>query len=299
MTKSPRRQPRLRVRRPVLGDGRVKVLDFGLAEFSDREGTRRTIGGTPTYMAPEQWAAYPATGASDVWSLGVILYEMATGQRLFRAEEGDDMAAIRQQICAPEAIDVRPLGAAGMPEALVALVARCLAKRADVRPTAAEVDDALMPLQLEVTIASVPSLTPPPSSVQPVAARSGRRWWLPAGAVAGVLLVVALFFVLTRDGEPAVDDEGPAPAPVARAEHAGDVGEAAADATPEDDPGAADEKGHDGDGDGSAPEVGNPPAGPRPAPRADEASKTPDTPGGADPKKEPEPKEPWDPMSYR
>jgi len=84
----------------VTRDGTVKVLDFGLAKQASpvqvgtgdgpaNEATTVTLdgdrlSGTPGYMAPEQAAGRPATAASDVFALGVILYELATGRRPFR-----------------------------------------------------------------------------------------------------------------------------------------------------------------------------------------------------------------------
>ena len=64
-------------------DGRVKVLDLGLAHAF---GRRKLDGGTPAYMAPEQWRGAPEDERTDVWALGVILHQMLAGDLPFRGE---------------------------------------------------------------------------------------------------------------------------------------------------------------------------------------------------------------------
>ncbi len=70
-------------------NGEVKVTDFGIAHIDDPEGQQMTqageILGTPVYMSPEQVLGQPVDGRSDIYSLGVILYELTTGQRPFKA----------------------------------------------------------------------------------------------------------------------------------------------------------------------------------------------------------------------
>ena len=74
----------------VLPDGQVKLTDFGIAHIEDPEAAQQTqagtILGTPAYMSPEQVLGHAVDGRSDLFSLGVILYEMATGERPFAGE---------------------------------------------------------------------------------------------------------------------------------------------------------------------------------------------------------------------
>jgi serine/threonine protein kinase len=75
--------------------GRIKITDFGIAHIEDPAASVQTqageILGTPAYMSPEQVLSRPVDGRSDLFSLGVILYEMAAGKRPF---QGDNMPAV-------------------------------------------------------------------------------------------------------------------------------------------------------------------------------------------------------------
>ena len=69
----------------VRNKGQVKILDFGMAHAF---GRRRLSGGTPAYMAPEQWEDAPEDERTDVFALGVMLYRMLTGEYLSRKGKG-------------------------------------------------------------------------------------------------------------------------------------------------------------------------------------------------------------------
>jgi serine/threonine-protein kinase len=114
----------------VLGDdGAVKLLDFGLAELvhsatppgSGRNGGR--VGGTPLYMAPELWQGEPTTPRSDVYALGVLLYELASG----RAPHADASAAVLPRLaCEGSPRSLAEVAPAVEPP-LAAIVDRCIA----------------------------------------------------------------------------------------------------------------------------------------------------------------------------
>jgi len=126
----------------LLPDGRLKLLDFGLARLIGETRLTRSgeILGTANYMSPEQVLGLEAGVPSDVWALGVLVYEMLTARACFAR---DSLGAIAQAVLygEPDPLDrVRP----DTPTPLVDLVARCLAKDARQRPaTAGQVIEAL------------------------------------------------------------------------------------------------------------------------------------------------------------
>ncbi len=110
--------------------GGVKIVDFGLAKLAGQslltqEGTTM---GTAAYMSPEQARGEQLDRRTDIWSLGVILYEMVAGRLPFR---GDHPMAMLYSIANEEP---HPFPAEGIPEPLQALCKRCLAKERDLRP---------------------------------------------------------------------------------------------------------------------------------------------------------------------
>jgi serine/threonine protein kinase len=184
----------------VTTDGRVKVLDFGLAKLVDQPpGPRlaeeaadagslptRTVSatqlgvivGTPQYMSPEQAQGLPVDHRTDIFSLGVVLYQMATGLRPF---EGHTSVAVLSSILkdAPRPIeDVRP----ELPGLLIRLVGRCLEKDPDRRfQDALDLRDELQGAAagLTATPASRPASSPARCAAR--RARSAARWRLSRG----------------------------------------------------------------------------------------------------------------------
>ena len=121
------------------GEEKVKVLDFGLAKIDDELRRQKTLTldgcviGTPAYMAPERFSDAQPTDASDVYSVGVSLYEMLAGRRPFVGETLRTL--IRMQLMD----DPEPLDVPGVPRAIERLVFATLAKEPAERPTASEV----------------------------------------------------------------------------------------------------------------------------------------------------------------
>ncbi len=114
-------------------DGNPKITDFGIARIEDPTLTQQTqageILGTPAYMSPEQVLGQPVDGRSDIYSLGVILYELACGRRPFTGKAlGTILTAIVQEpppdpkVLAPE-----------IPERLSRIIQKCLSKKPEDR----------------------------------------------------------------------------------------------------------------------------------------------------------------------
>jgi TolB-like protein/tetratricopeptide (TPR) repeat protein len=173
----------------VTPEGRAKVLDFGLAKpLVGKELEAATtltqeslteagaVVGTLAYMAPEQLRGKPADARSDVWALGVVLYEMTAGKRPFAGETGFEVSsAILNQ--AP-----RPLPA-GVPAPLATIIDRCLAKEPLQRyQRAGEVRSALEAM----LTGSVPAAWPGWR-----AALLSHRWAVVLAVVSALFVVVA------------------------------------------------------------------------------------------------------------
>lgn len=112
----------------VSAEGKVKLTDFGIARIEDPSVTHHTqageILGTPAYMSPEQVMGRTPDGRSDIFSFGVVLYEMTTGQRPF---SGNNLAAIFQSIIQHRPAEPNKLNPE-VPEDLSSLIMKCLEK---------------------------------------------------------------------------------------------------------------------------------------------------------------------------
>ena len=110
----------------VTPDGVVKILDFGIARLvSGSAGGRATRAGTVAYMSPEQIDDDMVDGRADLWALGVVLWEMLTGERPFG---GADAAVVIRSVR-----DDRPVLPASVPPRVRAIVQRCLEKHRERR----------------------------------------------------------------------------------------------------------------------------------------------------------------------
>jgi len=113
----------------ITEDGRVKLMDFGMARVVAREQASGPLLGTPAYWCPEQIMGKPQDGRSDLFSLGIVLYELLTRQRPFDA---DSLQGVCNRILSHQPLPPAHLNAS-LPVAFNEVVARCLSKDPNTR----------------------------------------------------------------------------------------------------------------------------------------------------------------------
>jgi serine/threonine protein kinase/Tfp pilus assembly protein PilF len=193
-------------------DGRLKVLDFGLAKLglkssvplSDQDETALaptsatltgdgTILGTTAYMPPEQLEGRPVDHRADIFSFGVVLYELATGRRPFQGGSSIALASSILRDTPPPITDIKR----ELPRHLGRIIETCLEKDPERRyQSAKELRNALESFKRETESGLSSSIQSEPSA--PVTSRQSKTTAVIAAAI--VVALVALFFLLRSQG---------------------------------------------------------------------------------------------------
>jgi serine/threonine protein kinase len=223
----------------------VKLLDFGIAKLAGAESGLRAqrtatgaLLGTPAYMSPEQARGKPVDHRTDLYALGVILFEMTTGRRPFVAESALDLMMKHVQEAPPPLLSLRP----DLPPALGDIVGSLLAKDPAARAPLADVRTMIS--ELRATLSGIPtgggralsgflpqpptpplrSITPPP--VEPYVevpdppSRPSLAKIATIGVITGLLAAAGVVAWLSRSPSPTATvptpprEQAPAPAPV-------------------------------------------------------------------------------------
>ena len=163
------------------GHGQVRITDFGLAKLAE-DGTEGEVAGTPAYMAPEQLTRGEATIQSDLYSLGLILYELFTGKAVHKSGSLPDLIKAHQQSSPsqPSSIvgDIDPT--------VERVILRCLARQSQERPQSAHAVAAALPGGDPLAAALAAGETPSPEMV----AAAGETGSLPLRT--GILYTAAI-----------------------------------------------------------------------------------------------------------
>jgi len=203
----------------VTPDGTVKVTDFGIARAGNGVPLTQTgqVVGTPHYLAPEQAEGRPATPASDVYAIGVVLYECLAGRRPFDASTPVAIALAHVRDQPPPLPDDVP---AGLAAACVQAMAKDPAQRPESASALANAVRRPAPDPTATRVMGAPAAGMPFAVQEPPRRRPA--WLLPALAAAGVvLLVVAAVGLASTLGQPSAgtptdtgpSDTGPVDAP--------------------------------------------------------------------------------------
>ena len=175
------------------GRGQARITDFGLALLAG-EGAGE-VAGTPAYMAPELFEGKPATAQSDLYALGLVLYEIFTGRRAF---EGTTFAELRHK----QAESMPSMPSTLVPDldpAVERVIARCLEKDPSLRPASVAQVAAALPGGDPLAAALAAGETPSPELVAAAGEEGTLRPWLAlllVGGIGAALVVSALLWPL-------------------------------------------------------------------------------------------------------
>jgi serine/threonine-protein kinase len=176
------------------GRGRVKITDFGLASLAAELHGAEVRAGTPAYMAPEQLAAKEVTQRSDIYALGLVLYEIFTGKP---ALEGRTPAEIARRQETPAASPSSIVD--GLDPAVERVILRCLEKEPGDRPASALAVAAALPGGDPLAVALAAGETPSPELVAAAGQQIEVPRWQPWTALA--FFAVGLVPVMLLSGQ--------------------------------------------------------------------------------------------------
>jgi serine/threonine-protein kinase len=210
------------------GETSIKLLDFGISKIEGAKKLTKTgvAIGTPYYISPEQLAGQPADARSDIYTFGVILYEVFSGRLPFLA---DSPPALVKQIVLDDPPPLVPRKGCTISPGLDRLIRDCLAKQPDARP-----QTALALKQCLLAVLDEPAVPETARAIAAITAPRRRVYWALVGALV-LVLAAGIFAVWGRSGaevkrpsaiapppsvpaaRPAAPSPAPGPAPSAAA----------------------------------------------------------------------------------
>jgi Protein kinase domain len=175
------------------GHGRVRITDFGIAVAMEDETQAAEMSGTPAYMAPEQLAGKGASVRSDIYSLGLILYELCSGKRAFTATTIAELREQKERHTPRAPSDTR----SGVDPILERLITRCIDRDPRGRPASVSQLAASLPGGDPLAAAIAAGQTPSPEMVAASGLKEGLR---PAVGVALLAIIVVGLLIVAASG---------------------------------------------------------------------------------------------------
>ena len=177
------------------GRGKVRITDFGVAGVAGTFGAEERFAGTPAYMAPEQLAGRDASIQSDIYALGLVLYEVFTGKRAFEATAVAELRRAHEHTSPtnPSLLvkDIDPIAER--------VILRCLEKDPANRPATALQVAAALPGGDPLAAALAAGETPSPEMVAASGETEGLRPAVAWGLLAGVIVLVTAAILLSAE----------------------------------------------------------------------------------------------------
>ena len=172
------------------GRGRAKIADFGLAGATAGISGGEARAGTPQYMAPEQVAGHELSERTDLYALGLVLYEIFTGKRAFEIKSLDDLERLKTSTPTSPSSHV-----SGLNPLVERAILRCLESDPAKRPPSADALAAALPGGDPLAMAIAAGDTPSPEMVAAAGADTGLRPTI-AGTLLGITLAGAVAITL-------------------------------------------------------------------------------------------------------
>ena len=174
--------------------GEVRITDFGIAALAG-ELDRREISGTPAYMSPEQLEGNELTVKSDIYSLGLVLYELFTGKKAFEAPSLPELLSLRRSDTTPTSLshivpELDPL--------IERVIFRCLERDPAKRPASALQVAAALPGGDPLAAALAAGETPSPEMVAAAPKQGGLKPAIAISLLGSALILIALISFLSR-----------------------------------------------------------------------------------------------------